>query len=320
MTQLNSVVLPAPFGPIRPQISPAFTSTGHAVERAHAAEAHRHVVDAKQRASRRAATSSRARSRSCSAICADVWRHCFAPMRAVQRESDCRHCDVRTLHCIQVALHRGRGARRRGPTRASCDALCGLAMHARRDRSALVRCPTRRVALPESRGSLSAGRPNCGERNTPWRACRIRSRRTCRSRAARSTSAWCASAAAGTSGSRSPTRPKVLEGVMAMAGALRNETVFEKRFRELGIVMVGLVTRSAYEFDHHWNAALAGRRAARAAREPRAVRDIAALRRQGARRAALRQGGDRDRRGQRLPPGSALRAPFRHAAGDGSRA
>jgi alkylhydroperoxidase family enzyme len=51
--------------------------------------------------------------------------------------------------------------------------------------------------------------------------------------------------------------PKILEGVMAMAGALRNDTVFEKRFRELGVVMVGLVTRSAYEFDHHWNAALA---------------------------------------------------------------
>jgi alkylhydroperoxidase family enzyme len=44
---------------------------------------------------------------------------------------------------------------------------------------------------------------------------------------------------------------------MAMAGALRNDTVFEKRFRELGVVMVGLVSRSAYEFDHHWNAALA---------------------------------------------------------------
>jgi alkylhydroperoxidase family enzyme len=50
--------------------------------------------------------------------------------------------------------------------------------------------------------------------------------------------------------------PKLLEGVMGMAGALRNHTVFERRYRELGVVMVGLVTRSAYEFDHHWNAAL----------------------------------------------------------------
>jgi alkylhydroperoxidase family enzyme len=51
--------------------------------------------------------------------------------------------------------------------------------------------------------------------------------------------------------------PKILDAVMTMAGALRNDTVFEKRFRELGVVMVGLVTGSAYEFDHHWNAALA---------------------------------------------------------------
>lgn len=50
--------------------------------------------------------------------------------------------------------------------------------------------------------------------------------------------------------------PKVLEGVMAMAGALRNETTFERRYRELGIVMVGLITKSDYEFDHHWNSAL----------------------------------------------------------------
>jgi alkylhydroperoxidase family enzyme len=50
--------------------------------------------------------------------------------------------------------------------------------------------------------------------------------------------------------------PKVLEGVMAMAGALRNETKFDRRYRELGIVMVGLITKSDYEFDHHWNAAL----------------------------------------------------------------
>ena len=50
--------------------------------------------------------------------------------------------------------------------------------------------------------------------------------------------------------------PKILDAVMAMAGALRNDTAFEKRFRELGVLMVGLVTKSDYEFDHHWNAAL----------------------------------------------------------------
>src|SRR6476646_3412484 len=50
--------------------------------------------------------------------------------------------------------------------------------------------------------------------------------------------------------------PKVLEGVMAMASALRDQTAFERRYRELGVLMVGLVTKSDYEFDHHWNSAL----------------------------------------------------------------
>ena len=51
--------------------------------------------------------------------------------------------------------------------------------------------------------------------------------------------------------------PKILDPIMSLAGALRNDTVIEKRFRELGVVMVGLVARSDYEFDQHWNAALA---------------------------------------------------------------
>ena len=50
--------------------------------------------------------------------------------------------------------------------------------------------------------------------------------------------------------------PKILDPIMSLAGALRNDTAFDKRFRELGVLMVGLVTRSDYEFDHHWNAAL----------------------------------------------------------------
>lgn len=50
--------------------------------------------------------------------------------------------------------------------------------------------------------------------------------------------------------------PKILDPIMSLAGALRNDTAFDKRFRELGVLMVGLVTKSAYEFDHHWNAAL----------------------------------------------------------------
>ncbi len=50
--------------------------------------------------------------------------------------------------------------------------------------------------------------------------------------------------------------PKLLDPILSFAGALRQDTVFEKRFRELGVLMVGLVTRCDYEFDHHWNAAL----------------------------------------------------------------
>jgi len=51
--------------------------------------------------------------------------------------------------------------------------------------------------------------------------------------------------------------PKVCDAMVSLAGALRNDTTIEKRFRELGVLMVGLVTKSAYEFDHHWNSALA---------------------------------------------------------------
>lgn len=50
--------------------------------------------------------------------------------------------------------------------------------------------------------------------------------------------------------------PKLLDPILSFAGALRNDTVFEKRYRELGVLMVGYVTKCAYEFDHHANAAL----------------------------------------------------------------
>ena len=50
--------------------------------------------------------------------------------------------------------------------------------------------------------------------------------------------------------------PKVCDAMVSLAGALRNDTTIEKRYRELGVLMVGLVTKSAYEFDHHWNSAL----------------------------------------------------------------
>ncbi len=50
--------------------------------------------------------------------------------------------------------------------------------------------------------------------------------------------------------------PHLLDPIMTMAGALRRDTVIDKRFRELGVLMVGMITKSDYEFDHHWNAAL----------------------------------------------------------------
>jgi alkylhydroperoxidase family enzyme len=51
-------------------------------------------------------------------------------------------------------------------------------------------------------------------------------------------------------------QPKVLDAMVSLAGALRNDTAIEKRYREFGVLMVGLVTKSDYEFDHHWNSAL----------------------------------------------------------------
>lgn len=50
--------------------------------------------------------------------------------------------------------------------------------------------------------------------------------------------------------------PHLLDPIMSFARALRKDTVIEKRFRELAVMMVGLVTGSRYEFDHHWNAAI----------------------------------------------------------------
>jgi alkylhydroperoxidase family enzyme len=50
--------------------------------------------------------------------------------------------------------------------------------------------------------------------------------------------------------------PKICDAMVSLAGALRNDTIFERRYRELGVLMVGLVTKSEYEFDHHWNSAL----------------------------------------------------------------
>jgi alkylhydroperoxidase family enzyme len=50
--------------------------------------------------------------------------------------------------------------------------------------------------------------------------------------------------------------PNLLDKILSYADELRQGTTIDKRYRELGVMMVGLVTKSAYEFDHHWNAAL----------------------------------------------------------------
>jgi alkylhydroperoxidase family enzyme len=50
--------------------------------------------------------------------------------------------------------------------------------------------------------------------------------------------------------------PALTEAVLGMAGALRKQTSFPRVFRELAVVMVGVLTNATYEVDHHWNAAL----------------------------------------------------------------
>lgn len=50
--------------------------------------------------------------------------------------------------------------------------------------------------------------------------------------------------------------PKICDAMVSLAGALRNDITIDRRYRELGVLMVGLVTKSDYEFDHHWNSAL----------------------------------------------------------------
>lgn len=50
--------------------------------------------------------------------------------------------------------------------------------------------------------------------------------------------------------------PNLLDKILSYADELRQGTTIDKRYRELGVLMVGLVTKSDYEFDHHWNAAL----------------------------------------------------------------
>lgn len=50
--------------------------------------------------------------------------------------------------------------------------------------------------------------------------------------------------------------PELCEATLAMAMALRKRTVIDRRFRELAVLTVGLLTGSEYEVDHHWNSAV----------------------------------------------------------------
>jgi alkylhydroperoxidase family enzyme len=50
--------------------------------------------------------------------------------------------------------------------------------------------------------------------------------------------------------------PNLLDRILGLADELRHGVLLEKRFRELAVLMVGLVAKSQYEFDHHWNAAI----------------------------------------------------------------
>ena len=50
--------------------------------------------------------------------------------------------------------------------------------------------------------------------------------------------------------------PNLCDRILSLADELRHGTVIDKRTRELAVLIVGQVTNCAYEFDHHWNAAL----------------------------------------------------------------
>jgi len=50
--------------------------------------------------------------------------------------------------------------------------------------------------------------------------------------------------------------PNLCDRILLLADELRHGTVIDKRTRELAVLIVGQVTNCAYEFDHHWNAAL----------------------------------------------------------------
>jgi AhpD family alkylhydroperoxidase len=50
--------------------------------------------------------------------------------------------------------------------------------------------------------------------------------------------------------------PNLLDPLLSFTSEMKHGAVIEQRLRELSIVTVGLTSRCAYEFDHHWNIAL----------------------------------------------------------------
>jgi alkylhydroperoxidase family enzyme len=50
--------------------------------------------------------------------------------------------------------------------------------------------------------------------------------------------------------------PNLLDRILSLADELRHGVAIDKTYREIAVLMVGLVSGSQYEFDHHWNAAV----------------------------------------------------------------
>ena len=50
--------------------------------------------------------------------------------------------------------------------------------------------------------------------------------------------------------------PNLLDRILSLADELRHGVAIDKQYREIAVLMVGLMSGSRYEFDHHWNAAV----------------------------------------------------------------
>jgi 4-carboxymuconolactone decarboxylase len=50
--------------------------------------------------------------------------------------------------------------------------------------------------------------------------------------------------------------PNLLDRILSLADELRHGVAIDRQYREAAVLMVGLVSGSQYEFDHHWNAAV----------------------------------------------------------------